>query len=174
MSNSYAKAVSELRKMDEEHGDVWKMPPYVDSLMFAMTEIGETMDAILRQKPEYFRNREFATTGNEVYEEAADVAMMLIKALMVKNVNFDYALFEAWSTKNHSLLNVLLKVASVIPVAIAMENSNLNLETEQDVETCAIHLIKGIDNEMSEGWFGNRIAEKMDKTRAKIAARKAQ
>ena len=174
MLNSYAKAVSELRKMDEEHGDVWKMPPYNDSLMFAMTEIGETMDAILRQKPEYFRNREFATTGNEVNQEAAHAAMTIIKATMVKNVNFDYALFEAWSTKNHSFLNILLKVASVIPVAIAMENSNLNLETEQDVETCAIHLIKGIDNEMSEGWFGNRIAEKMDNTRAKIAARKAQ
>ena len=71
-------------------------------------------------------------------------------------------------------MNILLKVASVIPVAIAMENSELNLETEADVETCAIHLIKGIDNEMGDGWFGERIAEKMNKTRAKIAARKAQ
>jgi hypothetical protein len=88
MLNSYAKAVHELRKMDEEHGDVWKMPSYNDSLMFAMTEIGESIDAILRQKPEYFRNREFATTGNEVYEEAADVAMMLIKALMVRECEF--------------------------------------------------------------------------------------
>lgn len=58
--------------------EVWPTPSPLHSLMFAVTEYGEMIDAHMRTFPEYVRNnhREVDELG-----EAADVAMMLLTAL---------------------------------------------------------------------------------------------
>jgi hypothetical protein len=47
-------------------------------LLFAFTELGESVDAYLRSKPEYARNRD---KDLSVLDELADCALMLLTAL---------------------------------------------------------------------------------------------
>lgn len=58
--------------------DRWPTPDYVDSLRFAVSEVGEALDAQLRTDATYRRNHERASS---VQEELADVAIMLATAL---------------------------------------------------------------------------------------------
>jgi hypothetical protein len=67
--------------MDKETD--WKTPPVNDSLAFALTEIGEAVDAELRTRP-YARNSERDVT---VVQELADVVLMLVTALPVGHVS---------------------------------------------------------------------------------------
>lgn len=62
----------------DELKDVWKIPTTEDALLFAFTELGEAIDAHLRSKPEYARNRD---KDLSVLDELADCAMMLLTAL---------------------------------------------------------------------------------------------
>lgn len=167
--NSYEIAVNELTKMNKEHGDTWKLPPYKDSLMFAKTEVGECFDALMRMNPAYFRNREFAQTINDFYDEACDVAMMAIKALMSiqYEYNFDFIGLEPLDKIEYAILTI----DSII-------NDDL-LEEGQPVfpfslENGIIILIMTIESVAGENYFANFIRAKMDKTRAKILARKAE
>lgn len=57
---------------------VWPTPTTEDALLFAFTELGEAVDAHLRSKPEYARNRDKELS---VLDELADCAMMLLTAL---------------------------------------------------------------------------------------------
>lgn len=57
--------------------DVWPTPTTEDALLFALTELGEAVDAHLRSKPQYVRNRD---KDLSVLDELADCAMMLITA----------------------------------------------------------------------------------------------
>lgn len=165
--NSYQVAVNELTKMNEEYGDVWKLPPYKDSLMFAMTEIGETFDALMRMKPEYFRNREFEQTINDFYDEACDVGMMSIKALMSINYKYDfeYLGLEPFDKIEHAVLligriagdDLLSDFEPVYPASL---------------ENGIIMLIMTIESIAGTNYFADYIKAKMDKTRAKIIARK--
>lgn len=167
--NSYQKAVEELKKMDEEYGDVWMMPPVRDSLLFALTEVGETIDAHMRTKPEYFRNRDFLTNGNEVYEEATDVAMMVIKAFLAHELILNQNDTDRLGT---TLLNAVMLISESISAALCSDTiySHDLLEIEKDMRL----LIKMIENDMGYGYVGNQIAEKMNKTRAKILARQEE
>lgn len=56
----------------------WPTPSTGDALLFAFTELGEAVDAHLRSKPEYARNRD---KDLSVLDELADCAMMLLTAL---------------------------------------------------------------------------------------------
>lgn len=56
----------------------WPTPTTDDALLFAFTELGEAVDAHLRSKPEYARNRD---KDLDVLDELADCAMMLLTAL---------------------------------------------------------------------------------------------
>ncbi len=58
--------------------DVWPTPSTEDALLFAVTELGEAIDAHLRSKPQYARNR---AKDLDVLDELADCAMMLLTAL---------------------------------------------------------------------------------------------
>lgn len=56
---------------------VWPTPNEYDSLLFAVTELGEAIDAHLRKK-HYARNNE---RNMDLHEELADCAIMLVTAL---------------------------------------------------------------------------------------------
>lgn len=58
--------------------DVWPTPTTEDALLFAFTELGEAIDAHLRSKDVYARNRD---KDLSVLDELADCAMMLLTAL---------------------------------------------------------------------------------------------
>lgn len=62
---------------------VWPTPSTEDALLFAFTELGEAIDAHLRSKPEYARNRD---KDMDVLDELADCAMMLLTALGPEHV----------------------------------------------------------------------------------------
>lgn len=61
-----------------ELGDRWPTPEPDDALAFAVTEVGEAVDAQLRLNPLYKRNSD---REMDMYDELADVAMMLLTAL---------------------------------------------------------------------------------------------
>lgn len=67
---------------------VWPTPTTEDALLFAFTELGEAVDAHLRSKPEYARNRD---KDLDVLDELADCAMMLLTAMT------DRAKFVYWT-----------------------------------------------------------------------------
>lgn len=167
--NSYEIAVNELTKMNEEHGNTWKLPPYKDSLMFAKTEVGECFDALMRMNPAYFRNREFAQTINDFYDEACDVAMMAIKALMsIKyEYNFDFIGLDPAPTIQQAIL--------ILDRVIADDLLEMSFPAFPfTIENGIIMLIMTIESVAGENYFANFIRTKMDKTRAKILARKAE
>lgn len=56
----------------------WPTPTTEDALLFAFTELGEAIDAHLRSKAEYARNRD---KDLSVLDELADCALMLLTAL---------------------------------------------------------------------------------------------
>jgi hypothetical protein len=58
--------------------DVWPTPTTEDALLFALTELGEAVDAHLRSKPQYVRNRD---KDLSVLDELADCAMMVLTAI---------------------------------------------------------------------------------------------
>lgn len=167
--NSYEIAVNELAKMNEEYGDVWKLPPYKHSLMFVVTEIGEAFDAIMRMKPEYFRNRDFTQGLTDFYDEACDVAMMSIKALMSINYkyNFEYLGLEPFDKIEHAVLLISRIVGDDLL-------SDFEPVYPASLENGIIMLIMTIESVAGENYFANFIRTKMDKTRAKILARKAE
>jgi len=57
---------------------VWPCPDIWDSLLFCQTELGEAIDAYLRSKPEYARNRD---KDLDVLDELGDLALMAFTAL---------------------------------------------------------------------------------------------
>ena len=57
---------------------LWPTPSCADSLAFAFTEIGEAVDAQLRQNPVYNRNHD---KNVDVESELADCLIMLLTAL---------------------------------------------------------------------------------------------
>lgn len=57
---------------------VWPTPPPEDALLFALTELGEAIDAHLRTNGDYARNRDKSL---DVLSELADCAMMLLTAM---------------------------------------------------------------------------------------------
>lgn len=171
--SSYQKAVEELKKMDEEYGDVWKMPSFENSLLFAMTEIGETVDAYMRTMPEFFRNRDFQTNGNELYEEATDVVMMMIKALMVAHYDFgkSWIMGEAKIVYKTVMDSVLYAGYTITEILIDHSSQNI---WYSDLDYNIQGIISNVEKQMGAGYVGNRIAEKMNKTRAKILARQEE
>lgn len=62
----------------DELQDVWPTPPRDDALRFAVTEVGEAMDAWLRLRGGYARNNDKTLS---VEDELADCAMMLLTAV---------------------------------------------------------------------------------------------
>jgi hypothetical protein len=56
----------------------WPTPTVEDALLFALTELGEAVDAHLRTKPEYARNN---TKELSELDELADFALMLLTAM---------------------------------------------------------------------------------------------
>lgn len=57
---------------------VWPTPNTQDSIRFAATEAGEALDAYLRTRPEFSRNR---VRDHDELDEWADCAMMLLTAI---------------------------------------------------------------------------------------------
>lgn len=57
---------------------VWPTPNAQDSIRFAATEAGEALDAYLRTRPEFSRNRQ---RDHDELDEWADCAMMLLTAI---------------------------------------------------------------------------------------------
>ncbi|MFH1484839.1 MAG: hypothetical protein ABIH46_02105, partial [Chloroflexota bacterium] len=81
MSNSIQELCREYRGWWEKMGQ-WVEPVLDDALMFAVTEIGEAMDARLRQK-DFVRNNqgEGPSTALDVGLELFDVVLMCCVAL---------------------------------------------------------------------------------------------
>jgi len=63
----------------------WKTPSVIDCLRFAVCEAAESLDAWLREKGGYARNRE---NGHTVHSELAQCALMLLTALGEIGVGF--------------------------------------------------------------------------------------
>ena len=57
---------------------VWPTPGTQDALLFALTELGEAVDAELRNNADYARNRD---KDLDALSEMADMAMMLLTAM---------------------------------------------------------------------------------------------
>lgn len=167
--NSYEIAVNELTKMNNEYGDVWRLPPYKDCLMFVMTEIGEAFDALMRQNPAYFRNRDFSQSMDDFYKESCDIVMMAIKALMSINYEYNFSFFglESLGDTRYAILSLCNVVAEDL-----MEETRPVYPLS--IETMTIMLIMTIEDKAGEGYVGRYMEEKMNKTRAKIEAKKAE
>lgn len=58
--------------------DVWPTPDTQDALLFALTELGEAVDADLRTNGTYARNRDKSL---DVLDELSDMALMLLTAM---------------------------------------------------------------------------------------------
>lgn len=71
----------EFRKVHEKN---WPTPSPLDSFRFAVTEIGEALDAFMRHTPDFSRNRE---RSKDVLDELADCAFMIVSALTPKRLN---------------------------------------------------------------------------------------
>lgn len=84
----------------------WPTPTTEDALLFAFTELGEAIDAALRTKGKYARNRD---KDLSVLDELADCAMMLLTAL---GPNFKSRIFEM--VVLHEWASYVLSMASII------------------------------------------------------------
>lgn len=71
-------AVWKFRDTMEEF---WPTPPQGDSFRFAYCEMGETINEMLLLNPKYRRNNPTPPDEEKIFEELADVAMMLITCL---------------------------------------------------------------------------------------------
>lgn len=74
----FLNQVEKLRGAAEGAG-VWVTPPPEDCLAFAVTEAGEAVDAMLRQKPEYARSHDKKVS---MEHELGDMAVMLASYLI--------------------------------------------------------------------------------------------
>lgn len=70
-----------VRDFYDEMGDKFPLPPAVDCLQYAVTEVGEVLDADLRDRRKH-DNRRRKSVKSTVEEEIADVVMMLCAALI--------------------------------------------------------------------------------------------
>lgn len=74
----FLNQVEKLRGVADKEG-VWVTPPPEDCLAFAVTEAGEAVDAMLRQKPEYTRSHDKKVS---LEHELGDMAVMLASYLI--------------------------------------------------------------------------------------------
>ena len=93
----------------------WPTPNTQDALLFALTELGEAVDADLRTNGDYARNRD---KDLDVLDELADCAMMLLTAMGPK-----VKLPELWTgdiayiaSMNHAWINYAIEFAGVMQV----------------------------------------------------------
>lgn len=83
VSNSAYHILKTVRGFREQYPE-WVLPPAIDCLLFAQSELGESISAWLREKPEYLRNRsEFEPWQSEM----ADCLMMLISYCIASGIN---------------------------------------------------------------------------------------
>src|SRR3990167_3846976 len=95
--------IEEIKKYFEFRKQGW--PTGKDALDFAVTEIGEALDAWLRiNKPEYSRNNDKnANIGNEL----GDALMMLsIASYELTGKSLDENLLEKWKSKGYNLKEI--------------------------------------------------------------------
>lgn len=72
------EAAAEIWRFREQAAAWWPTPSVGDSLRFAFTEMGEALDARLRDNPVYARNH---ARERQIDEELAQCAIMLMTAL---------------------------------------------------------------------------------------------
>lgn len=71
--------IDEVRRFYQEVGEAFLLPKPEECIMYAITEMGEVVDAVLReQRPHDNRRR---TDKSNVKEEMGDVALMLCASL---------------------------------------------------------------------------------------------
>jgi len=92
---SRQKAVRVLR---EAIADIWPHPPPFDSWAFAVTELAEVGDVLLRMnlfgKKKYIRNNEKSATKEDLARKLGDVMLML--ATLANHFNIDLSLALEW------------------------------------------------------------------------------
>ena len=72
--------VAALEQAEAEIGDVWVHPGLPGSLIFANSETGEILDAVMRADGRFSRNN---AKSSMIENEIADAAMMVVRAIMV-------------------------------------------------------------------------------------------
>lgn len=78
-------------------GDIWILPNTEECKIFAVTECGEVLDALMRTNAKYFRNRNITNTQEEVIKEITDVVMMIWKSYMAIEINQNLVLISDFS-----------------------------------------------------------------------------
>lgn len=173
--NSYEVAVKALQDINEEHGDVWKLPPFRHSLMFALCEFGESVDAELRTYPEYMRNRELeGDFAEERYLEICDGIMMLMKALMSVSYSFEFrteAYLMVDRTLDQEVYSTVRSIAEILGFMASLSSPSM---LAFKIEYMIVDLITVVEKEKGDGYVGKTIAEKVEKTRIKIMKKKME
>lgn len=81
MATSVKDLYIKVWRFREEMEEFWPTPSEGDSWRFAFCEVSEALDAWLRLKPNYKRNRDIIVDQTEILNELADCAMLLLTAL---------------------------------------------------------------------------------------------
>jgi len=103
------KAVFEVRELICND---WPTPGVDDSIMYALTELGEAYDALLRAKRPNDKRRN--DRENEIFSELGDCAVMLLTALGPEFCHFSLSKM-AVDIKGYSLAAIALQIASCLP-----------------------------------------------------------
>ena len=184
-----AGALYALQKTDKEIGDVWKMPSPRMSMLFAITELGEYVNAYINNANEGFaRNNDQKTEPEEEVKELTDVGMMLLKMLIglipteiTRLTAVDDAAEDFYSQGQRytpltwvgdNLDDYSTPEMITVQMAELVFVSNLEQNGAQNVETVVqiVYMLIGIINNplYKETSFLDRIKKKLAKTIVKV------
>ena len=99
-------------------GKQWPTPTPEDTLWFMVTEVGEVIDAVLRKKPEYMRNR---PTKSSILQECGDVAMMALTAWQQHRCSTD------WQTLDKLFISVAQPMRWLLRAAVASVDDSVHV-----------------------------------------------
>lgn len=115
------KSVDDLRLKIE---DSWPTPSIFHSILFAFSEMGEAIDALLDEEMLYSRNNPIPK--DNVIDELADCAMMILSAVDIVGINEDYLLKK--------FDNPLIKNEKITTIAFHISYIALRLEDDENFQ----------------------------------------
>lgn len=117
--------VKEVNRSHELAGDIWIMPVPRKSLLFAITECAEVIDAILRLDNSFMRNNDKGSDEIKIWQELIDVVIMLTKSQLSEEERY-----QKWNAPtDYNFVNGKIKKDNLLPLverAVCMISSYLS------------------------------------------------
>lgn len=153
---------------NEKIGHIWKLPKTEDNLYFVLTECSEVIDAMLRGNLEYYRNN---AKEINIYEEACDTVMMLMKYLMSLRVDpgvlrheLNYSLqLRDEQDIDLDLLPAILQTMAFVSRSLLDRHTGSNTIdayfAREDAIDCITDIVFALQDGMLESYLGAKIAK---------------